>query len=301
MPLAVDDLYCTACHGYVHPFLERCPACGAGHPSRFEEALRDLGTGPTSLADDPTVRDAAGELVRRYTLLTGRRGTLTFGDRDDAPADDIAGLVDRVARSLTYRAFGATADPVLGIDVALAVTPDGLQLREAPRGPVLVAAHPSLVLSAACSSPGRRAADGWVGIVFDEVEALPEPTVPGGDLLITYAGAGSFGQFSLTNRRGLFATRARPDHYRTLARWLGLLAGIAARTRWQEVGPAAYARELGLRPAGATTRAGTARGGAGASTSSVRAALEELDELRSAKLVTDAEYETKRREILGRL
>ncbi len=303
MTLAVDDLYCATCRGYVHPFLERCPACGAAHASWYDDVQRDPDARGVAFAEDPLMRDAADELHRKYMLLSGRRGSLSFGNQEAVPGPtvDVGELLGRVAGSLPYRAFAATTGAAAGIDAALAVTSEGLQLREAPRGPVLVTVHPSLVLSAACSSSHRRAADGWAGVVFAGVEALPEPVVPGGDLLVTYAAGGSFAQFSVTNRRGLFTTKARPDHYRTLARWLGLLAGTAARDRWLEIGPGAYARELGLLPAGGADHAGNASGMAPAPAASVREALEELTALRSAKLVTDAEYELKRREILDRL
>ena len=151
--------------------------------------------------------------------------------------------------------------------------------------------------------PRARALPGWAGIVFEGIRALPRPAIPVGSLLVTYAaGDGTFRQLSIANRTSLLATRARSDHFPTLGYWLGILAAIEAEARWLEVGVAAYAAELGLRaappPAASPKGAGEPAVPGG---SSVRAALEELDGIRAAGLMTDEEYQAKRREILARL
>ena len=308
MTIDVDDLFCAGCGGYVHLFLDRCPACGAAHPSRYDEVLANPGGSRLALTDDPSVRHAADEIDRKYTHLSGRRGSFSFGDAgDEGDEIDLGRILQRIVTSLTYRAFGGSADTRSGTHAAVAVTTDELQLREAPRGRVLASVRPALVLSAACPSSERRAADGWAGIVFGGLRALPASTVPGGDLLVTYAADRSYAQFSIGNRPGLFASKTRADHYRTVAHWLGLLAGSAARARWSEIGPRAYAAELGLvTGAGPSDAAGKAiaevpPASTAAPRPSVRDALFELEGLHSAGLVTDAEFEEKRREILKRL
>ena len=113
--------------------------------------------------------------------------------------------------------------------------------------------------------------------------------------------------FSLANPSGLFATRATPSHYEEVARWIGLLAIGGSEARWRDQGVARYAEELGLLP-GAELETGP-RGDVGSplpgATSgpgrTVGDALAELEGLRASGLVTDSEYDEKRREILRRL
>jgi hypothetical protein len=145
------------------------------------------------------------------------------------------------------------------------------------------------------------------------------------------------------NRSGVFASKPRPDHYRTLERWIALLAGAAAERRWRSIGVRAHAAELGLAPerspleagapgeadapgsvaapavpsdhavASAGHRAVPAAGPSEApsvapsmappapSASPIADSLRALDALRREGLVSDAEYEAKRSEILARL
>jgi hypothetical protein len=131
------------------------------------------------------------------------------------------------------------------------------------------------------------------------------------------------------------APKARSDHYVTLAGWLAILAASAAEARWIAVGPAIHAAEVGLgdprlldgaadRPAPPVGELADTAGRAGAGVGEpggpatiagdsastvrpadegrrVRAALEELEGLRAADLVSDDEYAAKRAEILARL
>jgi hypothetical protein len=117
-------------------------------------------------------------------------------------------------------------------------------------------------------------------------------------------------RLTAANRRGFLAPKARDDHYRDLARWLGVLAAAAAERRWTEIGLPAYLVELGLAagdPAGGPTTgsvdeaAPTAERPAAGSPSSIQSSLVELEQLRVAGLLADGEYAEKRREILARL
>jgi hypothetical protein len=122
---------------------------------------------------------------------------------------------------------------------------------------------------------------------------------------------------AIRDRRGLFASRPRPDHYRALERWLALLDAEAAERRWRAIGVEAHAAELGIpmddaadvHDAAERTLAGTPAGNAagdsaspaGAPGASVADSLRALDALRADQLVSDTEYDAKRREILARL
>ncbi len=121
--------------------------------------------------------------------------------------------------------------------------------------------------------------------------------MPRGDLLVIHATDLGAASFSIANPSGFFAARARPDHYEELARWIGLFAIAHAEARWQEIGVAAYAAELGLTPAAVldVRSAGARTQPAGNSQprrpypeprSTAREALLQLEELRAGGLVT---------------
>ncbi len=188
------------------------------------------------------------------------------------------------------------------------------------------------VLAATPFVKGVPPASAWIGAALGEHRLLPQRVLPSADLLLTFSVGGVAGQAGLSNERGLLAQKARPEHYVTLARWIGILAAAAAEARWMEHGAMSYAAELGLaepssdatgRPPEAnipalpaagerapvsivaalppTLAPATAAELRGAPIPGVRAALEELEDLRAAGLVTADEYDTKRREILARL
>jgi hypothetical protein len=135
-------------------------------------------------------------------------------------------------------------------------------------------------------------------------------------------GSASLKRLTVSNRRGLLASKARDEHYENLARWLGVLAAAAAEHRWIEIGLPSYLAELGLAAGGPDASAAApspvidrtspsfATGPIAAASgpplampapSSIQASLVELEGLRTAGLVGADEYAEKRREILARL
>ncbi len=320
MQLVVDDLLCPTCSGYVHLFLERCPACGTERRGRFEEAIAAGPLGARALLVDEATRRAAHFVVLRYSLRS----------RSVDPLADIDAAFRIVAGSVTYRASVAADGPTAvlpagpaTLDVASVLLVDGsLDVRGGPSGRAIATVPLDSVLAATPILKGIPAAEAWAGATLGSRRILERRPLPGGDLLVTFSTPGSAGQLSLGNRHGLLAPTARPDHYQALARWIGILGAAAAEARWTATGPAAYASELGLGEAGGgpadTGAAEPVRPGmgepspphrdAGATadersprSTGVRAALEELEELRAAGLVTPPEYDAKRREILARL
>jgi hypothetical protein len=312
MQLVADDLLCPSCGGYVHVFLERCPACGTPHAGRFGEAVARGPLGAGALLDDEATRQAARAIVMRYSLRS----------RTPESTDDLPAAFDVVARSLRYRASVAADGPTPALpsgpptldDATLRLVGGALLVRAGPSGRVIATLPLDGILAATPIVKGVPTAESWAGAVLGERQVLPQRLLPGGDLLLTFSGAGAAGQLSLANRRGLLAQTARPDHYVTLARWIGILGAAAAEVRCLAVSPAAYAAELGLgEPAAgrtgsvpgpvppADTGTEATRERPPAAPTGVRAALEELEALRSADLVSAEEYEAKRREILARL
>ena len=322
MRIVLDDLLCPSCLGYVHLFLDACPACGAARAGRIDDAATEGTLGAGDLLGDEATAHAAQMVTRRYALRSS--GLESVGDLRSA--------FQLVARSLTYRATVAADGPLAALpsgsttldNATLMLVETTLEVRAGPSGRAIAAIPLDHVLAATPIVKGAPAAEAWAGVLLGGRRLLPQRPVPAGDALVTFSGADGAGQLALANRRGLLAPSARPDHYATLTRWIAILGAAAAEARWLAVGVPAYAAELGLLDPGAVEAArgaaspahdGVATGGAttpsgvagradsavAAPVSGVRAALEELEDLRAADLVTAEEYEAKRREILARL
>ncbi len=312
MPLALADLLCQSCDGYVHPFFDRCPGCGARRPSRYAEVLQGADLAAESMAGDPTVTAAATQSIRRITIMLALRRSVSSQPVPElAKAVDAAQMIDYVGGGLSYRALGVLEDPATPIDARIRAASGALVLSATRGDRTLVSVPAATILGASPGSGKTRGAPPWDGTWIEGAQIPTTPGVLRGDLLVTYATDRGAGSFSIANPSGLFASRARRDHYEELARWIGLLAIVRAEARWQEIGVAAYAAELGLVPAAeldvTTERADTTRQ-EGRTTMAVRGApstareaLLELEELRATGLITQPEYDFKRREILQRL
>ena len=285
MWLTLDDLRCESCGAYVHPLLDRCPACGASHASRLAEAAAGP-VGAARLAEAPETQRVARNLTTRYTMRVNAVGS---SNADATLVEAVTHLID----ALTYRISG---DAISSADDASVSLRDGvLVIQRRPSGALLgeipvraivasVARHGEITLFCVAGAGDRR--DGPIG---------------------TPAANGPV-RLTIANRGGLLAARARDDHYQSMACWLGVLAAAAAERRWTEVGLPGYLAELGLAPDGTAWTAidgdrpaAPAAQSQGLPTTSVQASLVELEGLRSAGLVGAAEYADKRREILARL
>ena len=309
--VTLADLTCETCGSYVHPFLDRCPGCDARRRSLYEALLADATLDTHALAGDPAVVQAAAESIRRATLTSTRRGLgsrqATRPDLDSAAVVDAAAMIDYVCDGLTYRLRGVAEAPAAPIDGAIRAAPDALVLSTA-HGHRTLAGVPAWSILGACprSSANRHSAD-WNSVSFRGSPLSAVAGVARGDLLVIHATGQGIAAFSVANPTGLFATRATPAHYEEVARWIGLFAIIASEARWRDRGVARYAEELGLlSDAGRESVPSGYEGSPPPGTASpagrtVREALAELEELRAGGLVTDTEYDQKRREILRRL
>jgi hypothetical protein len=309
----IDELFCSACSGYVHPFLEACPGCATPRQPRYDAAVAEPDQGLRRLLEDPQLRVSVGEVVLRYTLKFG--GSAFSGQIRDGMA--------KVFGALAYAVSGVGTRAATSRAAVLELAADDLVVRESsPRREVARLPLETILAVRAAARDGAGAGK-WTGLAA--FGTLHEETIVGldGDLVITYAAGAGAGRLALANRRGIFVARARRDHYTIVARWLGILAAAAAEARWVVVGPARYAAELGLVPptadaAGALAEPGPAAGHyllrpsqppvpgrdstpSAAARSSVADSLAALEELRARGLVSEAEYAAKRSEILARL
>jgi hypothetical protein len=309
MTLVLADLLCATCRGYVHPFFDRCPGCGTPRPSHLAELRAGAELGAAAMARDPAVVQAAAEAVRRATLTSARQGLSARRagqpELEDGAGVDPAEMVNYASAGLSYRVRGVFDDPAAATEGTLRVAGDQLVLAAARGGTTLAAVGASLILAASPSGGRVGSRPPWDGTWLDGHRAPVGALTPAGDLVVFRADSRGISSFSIANPSGFFATRARPDHYEGLARWIALFAVTHSELRWRELGVDRYLSELGLVPAMDTERGGEARA-AGAplgtgSQGTIREALLELEGLREAGLLTAAEYEAKRREILNRL
>ena len=303
MPIAVSDLFCATCGAYTHLFLDACPICAASRTPRLEEALRGADLGVARLATDPGMRERAERLMRTTALTTSHGIGSALAGVPELPGGeepDYAALINELTGRLRYRAWLTPGETALIAEAQVRVAAGRLQVSSAHHAGVVVDAPLAVLHGVAGPSPRTARA------------ATQDPTGPrdaGRDgIVVAWSAAGSPARLALANPAGLFATKARPDHYEALAWWLGIAAAAAAERRWREIGVAAHAAELGIEgwePTG--TNAAPSDAGIGAQDSqpggppSVAQALRTLEELRAGGLVDQAEYDAKRREILSRL
>lgn len=285
-----DELFCQGCTSYVHPFLDACPVCGIARTSLYGAATAEPDQGLAALPSNPRVAQDVSEVVLRYFLkLNSASPTANLRE----------GLVS-VADALSYRVEvggDATAGTERGhveIGVANLVVRERNPARERARFPL------EAILAISPVVKDRRAA-AWAGLAFGDLRTATALPALNGDLVIAHAAPAGVERISLGNRSGLFAPRARPDHYAILTRWLGIVAAGAAEARWMEAGPDRHAHELGLMAAPPDGWPAPADDLSSAGQPTVVEAMRLLEELRSAGLVTDDEYAAKRREILDRI
>ena len=301
MEAGPETLSCGACGSYVHPFLGACPACGMARRSRYEDALAAPDLGLRASLADPLVIEGVRQVVLRYTMKLNR-------EPEAAPVR--AGLAI-VANSLAYRVPAAGTSAASSEAGHLDLIEDVVVVREHNPSREIHRVRLDAILAIGYAARGQRRADAWAGLVFDGRPEQASPPSLDGDLVVTHAGDTGLARFALANRRGIFVASARADHFEIVTRWLGMLAGAAAEERWMAVGPLRYAVQLGLvagvadeTPSAAAEPAAAARAGMEPPvpvTTSLRDALETLEQLRAARLVTEDEYAAKRREILARL
>lgn len=311
METSAESPSCSVCGSYAHPFLGACPVCGVVRTSRYEDALASPDLGFRALTADPYVDEQVRQVVLRYTMKRNR----------DPEETRLRQGLAIIANILLYRVTVAGERAASTDRGHVELTDEALLIREKSPTRDIHRVPLDRILAVAHAGTGRPAG-AWAGLVFDGRLDPAAPPPLDGDLVVTYAGDRELGRLALANRRGIFVARARADHFEIVGSWLGMLAAAAAEARWSVVGSRDYAAQLGLTagdgyaprelPAAGPGRAEAAGPGpasgapAGteppvAGSTSVREALEELEELRAARLVTDEEYAEKRREILARL
>ena len=312
MTTGTDALFCSVCSGYVHPFLDACPTCGARHDSRYDEALRGESLGLASLPGDPDLRSRATMRARNNTLVTNRRFPIMSGspdvERDDQA--DLPELLNEVTGRFQYRMWlgaetgarpdgGPSARPRTGADPSAAhPEPHEARLRtEADRlllEPVR-GGNPIEFALATIRSVGTVNGAGTPATF-----ALQPPR--GAEVMLTASTPEGHRLLYIGNPGSLFATKARSDHFGILAWWLGVTAGVTAERRWMALGPARHAAELGLRAEGPGEPESSLAGSpVPAGADALGPAIEALDRLRDAGVLTPTEYEAKLRDLRSRV
>ncbi len=308
MTTGTDALFCSVCSGYVHPFLDACPTCGAPHASRYDEALRGESLGLASLPGDPDLRSLATARARTNTLVTNRRFPMSGSpdvERDDQA--DLPELLNEVTGAFQYRMWHGAMDgaPDAGLSPRPSSGSDQTAWGPEPFEARLLTEDDRLLVK-----PMRRgdlvefplAAVRSVGTVRG-TPATPGMQPPrGAEVLLTASTSEGLRLLCIGNPAGLFATKARSDHFDILVWWLGVTAGVTAERRWMALGPARHAAELGLRVAGSGGPDAAVAGSAGlVGDDALGPPIEALDRLRDAGVLTPTEYEAKLRDLRSRV
>jgi hypothetical protein len=307
MTTGTDALFCSVCSGYVHPFLEACPTCGAPHASRYDEALRGEALGLASLPGDPDLRSKAVLRARNNTLVTNRRFPMMSGGPEvetDEQAD-LPELLNEVTGAFQYRMWlpavegagpdaGASPGPRMGSD-PMARRPEPFEAR-------LMTEDDRLLVK---PMSGHEPIEFALATVRSVGTVRGTPGIPatqpprGAEVVLTAATPEGMRLLCIGNPGSLFATKARSDHFGILAWWLGVVAGVSAERRWMALGPARHAVELGLRVGTSDEPVEGTTGPAG--TDALGPAIEALDRLRDAGVLTPTEYEAKLRDLRSRV
>jgi hypothetical protein len=278
---------CAVCYAYVHPYLDRCPACGTPAESRLTEALtawaeRDENASAVALPGEIWPRDP----WQAYTAKQVAVGEGFIRAAKDKP--------NKALSAFTYRCLDGPPSLLPPCDVDIRATEGALTLVDRCGRPLLVI--PFALLLSASASPSE-AAVGWVGVAVGNFLTFTQPTVRTGNWLLTYSdGAGALEQVAIGARSGLLAGKPNDMFFLMMNLHVEALAAASLAAAEAEVGPIAYAIALGL--GGALMAVETPP------TPSVlppHDALTALEDLRKDGLVTEAEYAAKRAEILERL
>ena len=308
MTTGTDALFCSVCSGYVHPFLDVCPTCGAPHVSRYDEARRGESLGLASLPGDPDLRSRATVRTRNNSLVNNRRFPMMSGspevERDEQA--DLPELLNDVTGAFQYRmwlgAVHGTADAGPSPRPGSGSDPSARPL-EPFEARLLTEDDRLLVKPMGGGDPIEfaLATIRSVGTVRGTPATPPMQPPRGAEVVLTASTPEGQRLLSIGNPGSLFATKARSDHFGILGWWLGVTAGVTAERRWMAVGPARHAAELGLRAAGSGESDAPVAGTPGpAGTDALGPAIEALDRLRDAGVLTPTEYEAKLRDLRSR-
>jgi hypothetical protein len=290
------DLVCAGCGSYVHRFLERCPMCGIERGRRLDDAVdawnalrppRDPGRS-AGVGSDP-----AG-------AVTG----LAYGETLDEAREDAAARLGAAEghlqlAQLALRHEGGLPDVAGAVEVRMSLAGGQIHLTGGRGGATLIAIRPAEILAAMPSPGGTSPNDRWVGMLAPG-RSPATPLVWGRAFSIAVATAGPAYQFGLANPQGMFATKARPDYFRVLAGEFAAIGDAAVDVAVLEAGPLAYARRIGLLPAEQPSLDRSADEPPTASGPTLAGLLAQLTEAFEAGLLTKAEFEAKRREVVDR-
>lgn len=311
---------CRGCEAYVHHLLKHCPLCGSEQlpsaewlePPESEsldglpDSLDALGAWLMERADAEsvgsalrTVQDASSDrpedmprVIRAYCAQLEADGA--------SPAWE--GLIaDRHVRGfepssqamlsrLKYRYLGGLPGHPNEADVVVTGRSGSVVLTDASTTREMIQLPASRVLSASAFIEDVPVLKSTVGFAFENVVSFPHATTKGGGLLVLFATGAGTSSFAIGNRSGLFATGGKPEFYFGMVEVISAWLHFAARAQEAQRGTAGYARELGLRMEESHT-----------SEPALARRLQELGELFSSGLITEGEYDAKRREILAEL
>jgi hypothetical protein len=257
---------CPVCEAYCHPYLSACPFCGTRRMPLFDDAMavwqtlhseavltddqlaefhaqkaRLRGWEPDK--DDPIwmglLEDQRRPMGRGIWLQMVQKGARGL----DRTTDSVAGAA---IASLTLSYLGGLPAIPFPTDVDVRVEGACLLMETARAGAVLIRIPLLNVLAVQAFEANTLLLRSWVGLRFGDVISFPQPTFPGGSLVIVHAQEGVIHQWGVGNRSGLFTRKADFVGFKMMRGSLAFGCSHYARQALQGIEPGLHTRELGL-------------------------------------------------------
>jgi hypothetical protein len=325
---------CETCAAYTHVYIDACVGCGAQvgtfsgwarlaavqtqgdvvrkrladqvSTARFSDWLNNNRTEPDARREEAIIDDAISTFI-----LIGREEGFEPDDYVAEQRDKWMRSTNRTKeqRSIPYfdqlplRYLGGIPAYPSSADVDVVATRDGISLRA--RSTTMISLRYEQMIGAWAFPEDVPISTFRIGFVSGPVAFFPgASTFRGGGIAFAAAQDGNPIAFALGNRTGLFARKGYLEYFIGLVQSVGGLIGDSARLREAEVGPWQYADELGLQcpvpgPTPVTTeeRPETSEP---TLPNGITMLLADLEQARTAGLLTEEEYSAKRSEILAR-
>lgn len=263
-----DGSFCRPCGSYVHRYLPKCPSCGLGRVSEFPRAVEEWAKAESGDIAAVARREYNARLIR----LSGKDKPNRYRYLGDLPGHPPCDATIEYGGDKNIVLVGST-------------------------GP-LAFVNPAYVLTM-MAFERKVAYSNWFIVSMGQVAVAQQPLADGGAMTVVFSSGGELRQFSVGNKSGMLTPKYPFIAYVAEIGLIGLYAEAFPLAREAEIGPVAYARELGLsRLADEYDVAATSQQAAPAD---VAQSLRSLASLRDDGLISAEEFASKRAEILKRL
>jgi hypothetical protein len=154
-------------------------------------------------------------------------------------------LAQLLAKNQGFRYLGGLPSQPHVTDIVLKADAENLWLLNKGSGSVLSRIPFATILAA--NAVSERMPLGWYGLAFGNIISFAQPTITTGGWIITYSQQAQVTQLAIGARRvGFFGRTQTEEFFQIATLYLNERVDSAARLAEAEMGPIAYARELGF-------------------------------------------------------